>query len=349
MSRTMLKATKIIARILWIPLILLSIGACNSSKESPKQPASFNPEKIYRIATLVKVEGIPWFARMRTGVRRFAEDTGQDAFMVGPAKADGALQARMIDELVRQGVNAICIVPFSVPDVEASLKKARDRGIVVVAHEASNMLNADVIIEPFDNRAWGIHLMDRLAQFMARSGPYAVILGSYGSQSHMEWLEASISHQLEKYPDMKLVSDAIEDHDNPARSYARSRELLEKFPDLLGILGFTMVSCPSAALAVETTGRQNTVNVVGVSLPSACQSFFEADSLKAISFWDPADTGYAMNVAALMILKGMQVHDGTDLRANGYHSVRMDTLKSNLFFGKGWIDVEHANIAEYPF
>ncbi len=56
-----------------------------------------------------------------------------------------------------------------------------------------------------------------------------------------------------------------------------------------------------------------------------------------------------MNMAALMILKGMQVHDGTDLGVNGYHSVRMDALKSNLFFGKGWIDVDRANIANYPF
>ncbi len=113
--------------------------------------------------------------------------------MVGPARADGALQAQMINELVNQGVNAICIVPFSVSAVEPALKIAREKGIVIVAHEASNIENADIIIEPFDNKAWGHHLMDELASFTERKGPYAIILGSYGSQSHMEWYRAAVS------------------------------------------------------------------------------------------------------------------------------------------------------------
>jgi simple sugar transport system substrate-binding protein len=341
--------SKTLNRILLIPLILFCVAACDSNTRSPKQAETNNLEKKYKIATLVKVDGIPWFARMRTGVMRFAQETGQDAFMVGPARADGPLQAQMIDELIRQGVDAICVVPFSVPAVESSLKKARETGIVIVAHEASNMVNADIILEPFDNRAWGIHLMDELAMYMKHKGPYAVILGSYGSQSHMEWLGAAISRQLEKYPDMKLVSDAIEDHDNPARSFARARELLETFPELRGILGFTMVSVPSAALAVETAGRQETVNVVGVSLPSACKSYLEEGSLETISFWDPADAGYAMNMAALMTLRGIKIHNETDLGIRGYQNIREDQRKSNLFFGKGWIDVTKANMVNYAY
>ncbi|MFH0959000.1 MAG: substrate-binding domain-containing protein [Pseudomonadota bacterium] len=326
--------SKTLKRILLITLILFGAAACDTSTQSPKQTQPNNLEKRFKIATLVKVDGIPWFARMRVGVMRFAQDTGQDAFMVGPARADGTLQAQMIDELIEQEVDAICIVPFSVPAVESSLKKAREKGIVIVAHEASNMLNADVILEPFDNVAWGSHLMDELASRMNHTGTYAVIIGGYGSQSHKEWLEAAISRQLEKYPDMKLVSDAIEDHDNPARSYARVKELLEKFPDLRGILGFTMASAPSAALAVETAGRQDTVNVVGVSLPSACKSYLEEGSLETISFWDPADAGYAMNVAALMTLRGTKIHNGTDLGVRGYQNLRENRLKSNLFLGR---------------
>jgi simple sugar transport system substrate-binding protein len=341
--------SKTLQRILFIPLILFCVAACDSGQRSPKQAETNNLEKKYKIATLVKVDGIPWFARMRTGVMRFAQDTGQDAFMVGPAKADGTLQAQMIDELIQQGVNAICIVPFSVPAVESSLKRAREKGIVIVAHEASNMLNADVILEPFDNRAWGAHLMDELALRMNHTGYYAVMVGGYGSQSHMEWLHAATSRQLEKYTDMKLVSDAIEDHDNPARSFARARELLEKFPELRGILGFTMVSAPSAALAVETAGRQSTVSVVGVSLPSACKSYLEEGSLETISFWDPADAGYAMNMAALMILKNGKIHNGTDLGVKGYKNIRVDPHRSNLFFGKGWIDVTKANMVNYAY
>ena len=134
----------------------------------------------------------------------------------------------------------------------------------------------------------------------------------------MEWRDAAVSHQLEQYPEMKLVTDAVEDQDNAARSYAQAKDLLTRFPNIKGILGLTMVSCPSSALAVETLGLRNMVSVVGVSLVSACKSYIETGSIKAISFWDPAEAGYAMNEAALKLLQGQKIHTGTNLGAKGY-------------------------------
>jgi simple sugar transport system substrate-binding protein len=38
-------------------------------------------KKEYTIATVVKVDGIAWFDRMRDGVDQFAEETGHDTWM----------------------------------------------------------------------------------------------------------------------------------------------------------------------------------------------------------------------------------------------------------------------------
>ena len=118
--------------------------------------------KTYTIATVVKVDGIAWFDRMREGVKEFKADTGQDAYEVGPSQADAAAQVEIIENLIAQGVDAICVVPFSVEAVEPVLKKARDRGIVVISHEASNIQNVDFDIEAFDNTAYGAKLMENL-------------------------------------------------------------------------------------------------------------------------------------------------------------------------------------------
>ena len=40
-------------------------------------------DKKYTVATVVKVDGIAWFDRMRDGVEQFKADTGNDAWMVG--------------------------------------------------------------------------------------------------------------------------------------------------------------------------------------------------------------------------------------------------------------------------
>lgn len=336
-------------KIILLFVVICGLVGCDTDLQRQKTESTPIPEQKFKIATLVKVDGIPWFARMRVGVEKFARETGQDSFMIGPAKADGALQAQMVDELIKQGVNAICIVPFSAAAVEPALQRAKQKGIVLVAQEAANLEHADVIVEPFDNRAWGKHLMDELASSMNEQGDYAIILGSYDSQSHMVWRDAAISHQLEHYPEMRLVTDTIEDHDNAARSYAKAKDLLIRFPGLRGILGLTMVSCPSSALAVETLGLRNKVSVVGVSLVSACKSYLETGSIKEISFWDPAEAGYAMNEVALKLLQGKNIHTGTNLGAKGYHNLRQDKLKQNLFLGRGWIDVTTKNMANYPY
>ena len=126
--------------------------------------------KKWQIATVVKVDGIAWFDRMRAGIEQFGRDTGHDAWMVGPSQADAAAQVQLIENLIGQGVDAICVVPFSVEAVEPVLKKARERGIVVVAHEASNLVNADYVIEAFDNRAYGAKLMEELGAVDRRRG-----------------------------------------------------------------------------------------------------------------------------------------------------------------------------------
>jgi simple sugar transport system substrate-binding protein len=88
-----------------------------------KDIATSVTKKKYTIATVVKVDGIAWFDRMRVGVEQFKKDQGHDTFMVGPSQADAAAQVQIIENLIAQKVDAICVVPFSVEAVEPVLKK----------------------------------------------------------------------------------------------------------------------------------------------------------------------------------------------------------------------------------
>ncbi len=105
--------------------IAVALGAAGTATAQDKKPT---------IATIVKISGIQWFNRMDEGVKKFAADTGANAFQVGPAKADAQLQVQLVEDMIAQGVNAIAIVPFAPEAVEPVLKKAMDAGIKVVAH-----------------------------------------------------------------------------------------------------------------------------------------------------------------------------------------------------------------------
>ena len=56
-------------------------------------------------------------------------------------QADAAQQLRVIEDLVAKNVTALAVVPFDTAALEPVLKKAMDKGIVVVTHEAENQKN----------------------------------------------------------------------------------------------------------------------------------------------------------------------------------------------------------------
>jgi simple sugar transport system substrate-binding protein len=226
------------------------------------------------------------------------------------------------------------------------LRRVRKQGIVVITHEASNQRNVDYDLEAFDNAAYGIHLMDHLAKYMGKEGKYATFIGSLTSTSHTEWVKAAIAHQKEHYPDMGMATRRIEDHEDQTIAYEKTRELLNTFPKLRGILGSAMSTAPGAARAVKNGGSQEKVTIVGTSLVSACKPYLKSEVIKLISFWDPAEAGYAMNRLAVMVLNGEQVTDGMNLGVPGYHQIRME---GKVLYGSAWIDVTKDNIADYDF
>ena len=333
-------------RILNIAVILSILigGALFANGEQEQEE-----DRTYTIATVVKVDGIAWFDRMREGVEEFGEETGHDTFLLGPSQADAAEQVRIVEDLIAQGVDAIAIVPFSVEAVEPVLARARAEGIIVVSHEASTQKNADAIIEAFDNASYGEHLMENLADRMGGEGEYATFVGSLQSKSHNEWVDAAVALQKAEYPNMTLVQNKIEEFDNLQTAYERTLELLTAYPNLGGIQGSAMTTAPGAGLAVEERGLQDQVVVVGTSLVSVAGQYLESGATDMIAFWDPALAGKAMNEIAVRLLNGETIGEGTDLGLAGYESLRQDSGNPALFYGAAWVDVTEANMDQYNF
>ena len=302
--------------------------------------------KKYTIATVVKLSGVQWFNRMEEGVKKFGKDTGNETFQQGPPKADAALQVQIIEDLIAQHVNAICVVPISSEALEPVLKKALDQGIVVISHEASNIKNVNYDIEAFDNAAYGAHLMDQLAKNMGKKGEYAIFVGSLTAKTHNEWADAAIARQKKLYPNMKLVTDRLESNEDQTVAYNKTKELLKKYPNLRGIQGSAATDPAGAGLAVEELGLQDKVSVVGTSLVSVSSKYLKSGATDVISFWDPADAGYAMNKLALTILEGKKIKAGDNLGIPGYNQVK---LKGKVIYGQAWIDVTKENMNKYNF
>ncbi|MFX6006733.1 substrate-binding domain-containing protein, partial [Acinetobacter baumannii] len=85
---------------------------------------------------------------MEVGVKEFAAaNPGVTTRQIGPAQSDAAQQQRLVEDLVAKKVDAIAVVSMDPPTLEPVLKRALDRGIKVVTHEADNQKNTLVDIE----------------------------------------------------------------------------------------------------------------------------------------------------------------------------------------------------------
>ena len=298
------------------------------------------------IATVVKIAGIQWFNRMEEGVQKYAEDTGTNAFQVGPAQADPQQQAALIEDMIAQKVNALAVVPMSPEALEPVLERARDQGIVVITHEAASQQNIDYDIEAFRNEDFGANLMDQLAECMGGEGEYAVFVGSLTSQTHNQWVDGAIARQEAEYPDMTLVGDKNETFDDQQNAYQKAQEVLRAYPNVKGMQGSASTDVAGIGLAIEERGMEDATCVFGTSLPSIAEQYLETGAVDGIGFWDPSIAGYAMNAVAQMVMDGEEITDGMDLGLEGYEAV---VLEDKVIYGQAWVNVDKDNMADYPF
>lgn len=304
------------------------------------------------IVTVVKVTGISWFNRMDDGVKEFGKDNPNvSVYQTGPGRADAAQQLKIIDDLIAKKVSAIAVVPYDPPTLEPALKKAMDRGIKVVTHEADNEKNTMVDVEAFDNSAYGAALNDRLASCMHDEGKWATMVGSLGSRSQVQWADGGIDNAKKKFPNMVLVETNLETNNDGEHAYEVAKEVLRKHPDIKGFQGSSSLDVIGIGRAVEEAGLQGKICVYGTGLPTEAGKYLESGAINGIAFWDPKLAGEAMNKIALMLLDGKTVQNGANLGLPGYEKVTVSKGpgKGIIVRGQGWVSVDKSNYKQYNF
>jgi simple sugar transport system substrate-binding protein len=326
-------------------------GGDRAGASSGPTGKSSKPEKDWRIALVPKDSTNAWFVRMEVGVRQFAKDTGLNAFQKGPARTDAALQAQVIEDLIAQGVDAICVVPVDPAALEPVLGKAISRGIVVVTHEASFQENTMYDIEAFDNSEYGAFIMDNLAKAMGETGAYTTMVAHVTNASHNEWADGGVAHQKARYPRMTLLAaePRVESEDNMERSYERAKELFKKYPDLKGIMGTSSKDAPGIARAIEEMGLKGKVFTSGTGLPEENKVFLKDGTLAAATLWDPKDAGYALCSLAVKILRGEPIANGLNLGLPGYENMKFLGDSKKVLIGSGWIVIDKNNVDSFGF
>lgn len=355
------KAKKLVALFLMLAM-MFALVACSQeapaeeSQEAPTSEAAPQPEakekENWTIAVVTKDNAAPWFIRMETGINEYKEKTGLNVVQKGPATADAASQVQVVEDMIAQGVDALCVVPTDPAALESTLKSAMDQGIVVVTHEGPSQENTMYNIEAFSSENYGKALMDALAEAMGGKGVYTTMVGYTTTASHMEWVEAAVAYQKEAYPDMVLLNDAnpgAESEENTDTAYERAKELFKANPDLAGMLSTAGTAAPGVAMALEELGIADRVAYVAVGTPNELRDYIKSGTINTIALWDPAAAGYAMCTLATIILEGNTVENGVNLGYAGWDNMQFVGDSTKLMVGDGSLLITAENVDDYDF
>ncbi|TWT01932.1 autoinducer 2 ABC transporter substrate-binding protein [Planomicrobium sp. CPCC 101079] len=318
--------------------VIYSIDEVVQEKADAKQAQQIT------IAVVPKVVNIPYFNAAEEGALEAAEDLGVNLLYEGPAFADAGQQILIIEELIEEEVDAIAVSANDPEELAPILLKAKEKGIHVITWDSDTVPEArDFFINMVDPETLGRHLMDTLAWNTDEKGEFAILTGALSAANLNEWLHWIKVHQKEYYPDMTLVEVSANDDDSQ-RAYASAKKLLEKYPDLKGIIGNSSVGPPAAAQAVKELGKEGEVAVVGLSSPNPMNEYLKDGSAQIITLWSPKKLGYLTVALTNNALKGIEPFDWQEIAKVG--KIRM--FNNTVIMGDP-MDFTKENVDQYDF
>jgi len=127
--RTVRPRTSRLVAVVAAAALAVSVAACGDSDDS-----SGSSGGDVKVGLVTKTETNPFFVKMREAAKAQADKDGAQLIaLAGKFDGDNEGQVAAIENLVSQGVKGILITPNNSTGILGAIKKARDRGIVVIA------------------------------------------------------------------------------------------------------------------------------------------------------------------------------------------------------------------------
>jgi rhamnose transport system substrate-binding protein len=266
------------------------------------------------VGLMPKAKGDPYFVSCRKGAEEAALALGIDLIWDGPTELDPAKQNEVVEGWITKGVDVIAVSVENRAAISTVLRKARSRGIRVIAWDADAEPDArDYFVNQATPEGIGYALADQAAKELHDRGEFAIITGALSSANQNEWIKHIKARIAEKYPGLKLLTIEPSDDDRD-KAFARTQTVLKVYPDAKLIMGIAAPAVPGAAEAVKQSGRAD-VKVIGLSLPSLCRPYVHAGIIDAVILWNTYDLGYLTLYVADGLASGRLRPGSTSLEA----------------------------------
>lgn len=271
--------------------------------------------------TVVKIAGVPWFNYLDAGLEAGGKQFGIDVSMVGPAHVDPAQQVRLVEDQIARKVDVLGLVPLDVKVLAPVLARAQQAGIIVITQEGPDQEGRTWDVELLESKVFGEMQMKALAKAMGNKGEYVIYVGTLTTPLHNRWADAAIAYQVANFPQMKLATSRFPGADEIDSSEQVTREVLQAYPHIGGIIGFGSNGPIGAGNVVRERHLQKKVAVIGTVIPSQGRAMIKSGVIREGFLWSPKDAGFAMVAVASLVLSGAKFETGMEIPGMGKATV----------------------------
>ena len=206
-------------------------------------------------AIVTKAAGNPYNEKEADGFKEAIEDEGGKVIIKHPETATADAQISVVQSLISQEVDAICIAGNDENALQACLSEAMDAGIKVSCLDAKvNPASRMTFVNQAGTKEIGEALMDAVLDISGGEGQWAILSATSQATNQNAWIEAMKEVMKDdKYSKLELVEIAYGD-DEPQKSTDVTQALLQNYPDLKVICAPTTVGIASAAKVLQDSG-----------------------------------------------------------------------------------------------
>jgi rhamnose transport system substrate-binding protein len=269
-------------------------GSASGSSGSTQASVTFIPKNL----------GNPYFDTSDAGGKKAVAELGGTYSEVGPQQASPDAQAQYIDTEAQKRTSAIVI---SANDPEAlgdSLTKARDAGTKVVTFDSdTNPKYRDLFVNQASADGIAKVEVDMIAQQIKDSGEVAILSASANATNQNTWIGIMKKDLAANHPGIKLV-EVVYGNDDDQTSFDKTAALLQKHPNLKGIISPTTVGITAAARYLSKSDSKGKVALTGLGTPNQMREYVKDGTVTEFALWNPEDLGYLAAYAADALVKG---------------------------------------------
>jgi len=330
-------------RILGIYILLLLFVITGCKEQNARQETSSD---TVRIGMIPKIIGISYFDQCAEGAKEVADKYGMELIYRGPSSADAASQVNIVQDMIYDGVDVIAIAPVDPDAVKVVLDEARSKGIIVVTFDADSVNESrDVFVNQVSAKELGTHLIDELVKLVGAEGNYAILTASMTADNQNTWINWMKDYQAQQYPDLNLLTVIPTDEDQQ-KAYAHTRNLVQAYPELDGIIAMSTEAGPGAAQAIKVLGKKDEVKLYALALPNDMRDYLKEGSVHLATLWNPYDLG-RLTVEVIHVLQQKQeITDGSTYGEIG--PIEYIESERTVIMGEP-LDFNAMNVDDYDF